>query len=62
MFVACIAMQINLDVRNFNIILMNTSFFGTLYKMENIGNTSVEGGVCALPKRVVQCEGISRKS
>ena len=55
-------MQINLDVLNFNIILMNKSIFGASYKMENIGNTPTGDGVHALPKGVVQCEGIPRKS
>ena len=62
MFVASVAMQINLDVLNFNIILMNISFFGALCRMENIGNILARDGVGALLEGVAQCEGISRKS
>ena len=62
MFVAYVAMQINLDVFYFNIVLMNTLVFGASYSMENIGNTLAKVGVCALPEGVAQCEGIPRKS
>ena len=62
MFVASVAMQINLDVLNFNIVLMNTSFFGVSCRMENIGNIPAGNGFCALPKGIAQCEGILRKS
>ena len=34
----------------------------TLYRMENVDDNVADGGVCVLPKGVVRCEGIPRKS